>query len=189
MLCCTGKCGEENQGTALHGSGLLLVEAVLAVGKAVWNTIVLLMFSGHPEPHNNPLFFFFFLSHATGEQSKVAPVTISSELCHQNFENVLFFLYVFKIFSSVVLLFWSKMVCVAVCRLELNAADWNLNCDLAVANCESAAELPIKPFSSSHSIFLYVSWFISLYHFCLVFCFFKSSDQPFVKLPYVLEIF
>lgn len=49
------------------------------------------------------------------------------------------------------------MVCVAVCRLELNAADWNLNCDLAVANCESAAELPIKPLSSSHSRFSFLS--------------------------------
>lgn len=38
------------------------------------------------------------------------------------------------------------MAYVAVCRPELNAADWNLNCDLAVANCESAAELPIKAF-------------------------------------------
>lgn len=191
MLRCLGQCGEENQGTALYGSGHLLVEAVLAVGKAVWNTIVLSNLSGPAEPLNNPP---LFLSHTTEEQSKVAPVTVSSELCHQIFENVLFFLYVFFLFfvffSPVVLLFWSKMVCVAVCSLELNAADWNLNCDLAVANCESAAELPVKPLSSSHSRFLLVGWFISLSHFvCFGFCYYKSSEQPFVKLPYVLDIF
>lgn len=91
--------------------------------------------------------------------------------------------------SPVVILFWPKMVCVAVCRLELNAADWNLNCDLAVANCESAAELPIKPFSSSHSqILVCPSVSFRLSFFCLS-CFFlfpkKSSDQPFLKLLYV----
>lgn len=80
-------------------------------------------------------------------------------------------------FSPVVFLFWSKVVCLAVCRLELNAADWNLNCDLAVANCESAAELPVKPLSPLHSRFLFVGWFVSfssslflsLCHFVLVF--------------------
>lgn len=51
--------GGENQGEALWGSGHLHVEAVLAVGKAVWNTIVLLKLSGPAEPHNNPLPSFF----------------------------------------------------------------------------------------------------------------------------------
>lgn len=36
------------------------------VGKAVWNTIVLLNLSGPAEPHNRP--FFVFLSHTAGEQ-------------------------------------------------------------------------------------------------------------------------
>lgn len=81
--------------------------------------------------------------------------------------------------------FWSKMAWVAICRLELNAADWNLNCDLAVANCESTAELLIKPFSSSQSRFSFVCWFIFLYHIVrLGFCYFKSSDQPFLKILY-----
>lgn len=83
------------------------------------------------------------------------------------------------------LFFWSKMAWVAICRLELNAADWNLNCDLAVANCESTAELLIKPFSSSQSRFSFVCWFIFLYHIVrLGFCYFRSSDQPFLKLLY-----
>lgn len=102
---------------------------------------------------------------------------------------MLFFFMFF--FSLVVFLFWSKMVCVAVCRLELNAADWNLNCDLAVANCESAAELPIKLLSSSLSRLLFFrSVYFSL-SFCLswFFCYFKSSDQPFVKLPNVWRYF
>lgn len=60
-------------------SGQPVVEAVFAVGKAVWcSVVVLLKFPG-------PL----FLKTATGEQSKVALVTISSELCHLNFEKVL----------------------------------------------------------------------------------------------------
>lgn len=170
MLRCTGQCGEENQGTALHGSGHLLVDAVLAVGKAVWNTIVLLKLSGPAEPHNNPLFF------KPSHKVRLLHWQFPLRYAIRTLKNVLFFLYDFLkmfFFSLVVLLFWSKMVCVAICRLELNAADWNLNCDLAVANCESAAELPIKPLSSSHSRFSFVSWFISLYHFvCLGFFYF-----------------
>lgn len=92
-----GKMWEENRGTALYCSGHLLLEAVLGVGKAVWYTIVLSNLPGPAEPLNIPLFsfLFFFLSDTSGEQSKVASVTVSSELCHQNFENVLFLLYVF----------------------------------------------------------------------------------------------
>lgn len=40
-----------------HSSGHRLVEAVLATGKAVWDTILLLKLSGPAEPHNNPLLF------------------------------------------------------------------------------------------------------------------------------------
>lgn len=79
-------CG--NQGRALLGSAHL-VEKVLAMGKSVWSAVWLLKSSGPAEPHRNPLFY----NNSTGEQRKVAPVTISFELCHQNFENVIFFLY------------------------------------------------------------------------------------------------
>lgn len=100
-----------------------------------------------------------------------------------------FFIIVF-FFSPFVLLFWSKMVCVAVCRLELNAADWNLNCDLAVANCESAAELPVKPLSSLLSRFLFVGWFISLhYSVCLGFCYCLKFRSTFCEVSFYLETF
>lgn len=181
MVGCTGQFREEKQDTAVHSSGHLLVEAVLAVGKAVWNTIVLLKLSGPAQPHNNPL--FFKLRHWGTKQSCPSDSflwAMPSELG----KCPLFLVYFFMFFY--LLLFSSKMVCVAVCRLELNAADWNLNCDLAVANCESAAELPIKPFSSSRSGFLFVSWLVCFYHFvCLDFCYFKNLDQPFVRLSYV----
>lgn len=84
----------------------------------------------------NPIITPSFLSHATGEQSKVAPVTASTELCHQNLENCFSFFFVlsFLFFSLFLSLqynsFEPKRFYVAVCRLELNAADWNLNCDL-----------------------------------------------------------
>lgn len=183
MLRCLGHCGEESRGTAQYGSDHPLVEAVFGVGKAVWNTIVLSSLSGPAEPLNRPS----FEPHRWG--TKIALVTVSSELCHQKFKKMSYFFSSF-LFSWAVLLFWSNMVCVAVCRLELNAADWNLNCDLAAANCESAAQLLVKPLSSSHLRFLFVSWFISVYHFVrLGCCYFISSEQPFVKLPYVLDIF
>lgn len=54
--------------------------------------------------------------------------------------DVVFFL---PLISRFIVLIQKRFLCVAVCWLELNAADWNLNCDLAVANCESAAELPV----------------------------------------------
>lgn len=50
--------GTKIKSAAVHGSGHLHVEAVLAVGKAVWKTVVLLKLSGPAEPYNNPLSFF-----------------------------------------------------------------------------------------------------------------------------------
>lgn len=175
-------CRDRNQGVALHSPGHLLVRALVAVGKAVCKTIFLWKLSGPTESHYNSC----CLGHTTGEQSMVAPVTISSDLCRQNFGN--FLLYVPRpLISPVVILFWSKTVCVAVCRLELNAADWNLNCDLAVANCESAAELPIKPCSSSHFRFLSSGLFLPMILF--VSYVLKISAQPFFNLCFVLVIF
>lgn len=97
------------------------------------------------------------LNHTAGEQRLLQWQFPLSYAIRSSKKMSYFFLVVLS--SWAVLLFWSKMVCVAVCRLELNAADWNLNCDLAAANCESAAQLPVK-LLSSHSRSLFVSWFV-----------------------------
>lgn len=65
----------------------------------------------------------------------------------------------------------------------------NLNCDLAVANCESAAELPIKPFSSSCSRFLFFGWFISLILSVLVFVISKVQISLLLSYLMFLDIF
>lgn len=92
------------------------------VGKAVCLSTGLMKISGPAEPITTTLFF----KTATGERRKAAPLTISSEL-HQNFEKVLSFFHVFffHYFFSPVYCFDSNGLCgcVAVCRLELNAAD------------------------------------------------------------------
>lgn len=76
------------------------------------------------------------------------------ELRRQNFENCPLFLMFFLFFflSSCFTVLIQKGLCgclqAGTKRCRLKSQLW----PIAVANCESAAELPIKPFSSSHSI-------------------------------------
>lgn len=135
---------------------------MVAVGKAVWNEIWLLKLSGPVSVYNNAVFLGTPQGTQKGHSSGHFPLSHAERTLKTS--CYIFFIVIFHI----ALLFWSRRVCSAVCRLELNAADWNLNCDLAVANCESEQSCPS---SLSSSIILELFYFPYFFFFSLFFFF------------------